>query len=226
MQDKLESYASRESSLPTHERQVLTTNLKEIASPNVPGNNNIGNSGNVANQTPTAAPVVASAAGTHDDMIDLPGPMSGSVNKSVFKTKFTSGSGGSSSGSKVKASHKIKAQTSRIVSSFKTQSVVSSVVREFSGHKDGVWQIAAKAGQPIIGTASADHTACIWGIESGKPLLQYTGHTGSVNSIKFHQQRDLVLTGSGDGTAHIWQAAVNWESTKYLDMNSHSKNTL
>lgn len=41
--------------------------------------------------------------------------------------------GGSSS--KVKASHKLKAQTSRIVSSFKQQSVVCSVVREFNGHK-------------------------------------------------------------------------------------------
>lgn len=126
-----------------------------------------------------------------------------------FKSKFTY------SGGKVKASHKIKAQTSRIVSSFKAQSVVSStVMREFCGHKDGVWQVAAKVGQPIIGTASADHTACIWGIESGRCLLQYTGHVGSVNSIKFHQNRDLVLTGSGDGTAHIWQAAVNWDVYK------------
>lgn len=36
---------------------------------------------------------------------------------------------------KVKASHKLKAQTSRIVSSFKQASVVCSVVREFNGHK-------------------------------------------------------------------------------------------
>jgi len=94
------------------------------------------------------------------------------------------------------------------------QPLISSVVREFGGHKDGIWQVAAKVGQPIIGTASADHTACIWGIESGRCLLQYQGHAGSVNSIKFHQHRDLVLTGSGDGTAHIWQAAVNWEVNK------------
>lgn len=126
------------------------------------------------------------------------------INKS-FKSKL-------SAGSKVKASHKIRAQTSRIVSSFKAQSVVSSLVREFVGHKDGVWQVSTKVGQPIIGTASADHSAAIWGIDSGRCLLQYTGHCGSVNSIKFHQNRDLVLTGSGDATAHIWQAAVNWET--------------
>lgn len=78
--------------------------------------------------------------------------------------------------------------------------------------QDGVWEVATKSGQPIIGTASADRTACIWGIESGKCLLQYTGHGGSVNSLKFHPNRDLVLTASGDMTTQIWQAAVNWDS--------------
>jgi WD repeat-containing protein 37 len=109
----------------------------------------------------------------------------------------------------VKASHKLRAQTSRIVSSFKAQSVVTSLIRDYVGHTDGVWQVTTKLSQPIIGTASADHTACIWGIDNARCLLQYQGHSGSVNSIKFHPNRDLVLTASGDCTAHIWQAAVN-----------------
>lgn len=115
-------------------------------------------------------------------------------------------------GNKVKASHKLRAQTSRIVSSFKGQSIVSSIVRDFNGHKDGVWQVTTKSGQPIVGTASADHTAAIWGIDSSRCLLQYQGHCGSVNSIKFHPNKELVLTGSGDGTAHIWQGAVKYET--------------
>lgn len=151
---------------------------------------------------------ITSALGHEDgDTTALTSIIGGGGSKGL-KAKFTSSS------SKVKASNKIKAQTSRIVSSFKAQTVVSQVTREFCGHKDGVWQVTAKVGQPIIGTASADHTACIWGIENGRCLLQYQGHAGSVNSVKFHQNRDLVLTGSGDGTAHIWQAAVNWESSK------------
>lgn len=41
-----------------------------------------------------------------------------------------------------KAGYKIRAQTSRIVSSFKTQSIVSTLVRDFNGyHSDGVWQV-------------------------------------------------------------------------------------
>jgi WD40 repeat protein len=56
-----------------------------------------------------------------------------------------------------------------------------------------------------------DHTACIWSIETGRRLLQYHGHSGSVNSIRFHPSRDLVLTASGDQTAHVWQAVVTWD---------------
>lgn len=185
VQEKLDNYANKET-VQSYERST-STNLSGAAN---------------------AVTTLISVAG-HDDADNVvtagTAPPSGSKS---LKSKL------SSSGGKVKASHKIKAQTSRIVSSFKAQSVVCTVMREFSGHKDGVWQLAAKVGQPIIGTASADHTACVWGIESGRCLLQYTGHVGSVNSIKFHQNRDLVLTGSGDGTAHIWQAAVNWEVSK------------
>lgn len=87
--------------------------------------------------------------------------------------------------------------------------------KEYTGHRDGVWEVTVgRSGQPIIATASADHTARIWGIESGRCLLQYIGHNGSVNSVRFHPTRDLVLTSSGDNSSHVWQAAVNWDMPK------------
>ena len=61
----------------------------------------------------------------------------------------------------------------------------------------------------MLATASADQTARVWGMHSGACLLQYHGHSGSVNSVRFHPTKELVLTCSGDGTAHIWQCAVN-----------------
>ncbi|XP_075222576.1 WD repeat domain 37 [Lycorma delicatula] len=129
--------------------------------------------------------------------------------KSYSKHKLTGSS------QKLKTAHKLKAQTSKIVSSFKGPTVACVLVREFSGHRDGVWDVAvARAGQPLIGTAATDHTACIWSVESGRCLLRYLGHLGSVNSIRFHPSRDLVLTASGDQRAHIWQAAVNLELQK------------
>lgn len=121
----------------------------------------------------------------------------------------------STSSQKLKTAHKLKAQTSKIVSSFKAPQFNCNLVKEYIGHKDGVWEVSvARPGQPLLGTASADHSACIWSIESGRCLLQYHGHTGSVNSIRFHPLKDLVLTSSGDCVAHIWQAVVNWDVPK------------
>jgi WD40 repeat protein len=120
-------------------------------------------------------------------------------------------------GSVKAGSYKIRAQTSKIVSSFKTSQIVSSLIRDFSGHKDGVWQVSSKLNQPIIGTASADHTACIWSVESGRCLLQYCGHhNGSVNSIKFHNSKDLVLTASGDASKSRFYFLVVKYFIKYL----------
>lgn len=59
------------------------------------------------------------------------------------------------SSQKLKTAHKLKAQTSKIVSSFKGPTVTCNLVREFSGHRDGVWEVAvARPGQPLIGTAA------------------------------------------------------------------------
>jgi len=108
-----------------------------------------------------------------------------------------------------KTRHKLKAHTSKIVSSFKPPSMSCMLVKEFRGHRDGIWDISvSRLGHPLIGTASADKTARIWGVDSGRCLSSYVGHNGSVNSIAFHPTQDLTLTASGDGTAHIWKYVV------------------
>uniref|UniRef100_A0A3B3ZAR6 WD repeat-containing protein 37 n=1 Tax=Periophthalmus magnuspinnatus TaxID=409849 RepID=A0A3B3ZAR6_9GOBI len=104
-----------------------------------------------------------------------------------------------------------KASTSKIVSSFKatTSRAVCQLLREFVGHRDGIWDVSITKTQPVVmGTASADHTAMLWSIETGKSLLKYLGHQGSVNSIKFHPTEQLAVTASGDQTAHIWRFMV------------------
>ena len=53
-----------------------------------------------------------------------------------------------------------------------------------------------------------DQSASVWWAETGACLLQYVGHTGSVNSIRFHPTQDLALTAAGDQTTHIWRANV------------------
>ena len=86
-----------------------------------------------------------------------------------------------------KTRHKLKAQTSKIVSSFKTSAISCSFVKEYKGHRDGIWDVCvSNMNSPLVGTASADQTAVIWGADTGKCIMRYTGHQGSVNSIKFH----------------------------------------
>nr|XP_031526757.1 WD repeat-containing protein 37 isoform X2 [Vicugna pacos] len=104
-----------------------------------------------------------------------------------------------------------KASTSKIVSSFKTTTsrAACQLVKEYIGHRDGIWDVSVARTQPVVlGTASADHTALLWSIETGRSLAKYTGHVGSVNSIKFHPSEQLALTASGDQTAHVWRYAV------------------
>ncbi|EDL86438.1 WD repeat domain 37 (predicted), isoform CRA_a [Rattus norvegicus] len=89
-----------------------------------------------------------------------------------------------------------KASTSKIVSSFKTTTsrAICQLVKEYIGHRDGIWDVSVARTQPIVlGTASADHTALLWSIETGKCLVKYAGHVGSA---------------SGDQTAHIWRYVV------------------
>ena len=52
----------------------------------------------------------------------------------------------------------------------------------------------------------ADHTGRIWCAETGSCILQYVGHSGSVNSIRFHPTQDVVVTSSGDQKVHLWKA--------------------
>ncbi|KAK4827722.1 hypothetical protein QYF61_021022 [Mycteria americana] len=91
-----------------------------------------------------------------------------------------------------------KASTSKIVSSFKTTTsrAICQLVKEYVGHRDGIWDVSVAKTQPVVlGTASADHTALLWSIETGKCLVKYVGHVGSVNSIKFHPTEQVALTG-------------------------------
>lgn len=135
------------------------------------------------------------------------------LSKGVFKTK--TGHSTSQLSQKLKTTY--KASTSKIVSSFKatTTRAVCQLQKEYAGHRDGLWDVAATRIAPIVlGTASADHTAMLWSIETGKCILKYVGHAGSVNSIKFHPTDQLALTASGDHSAHVWRYLVQLPLTQ------------
>jgi WD40 repeat protein len=55
-------------------------------------------------------------------------------------------------------------------------------------------------------TASADGTAQVWDVETGKPIGVPMKHTGWVRTAEFNQDGTEVVTASYDGTAQIWDA--------------------
>lgn len=61
---------------------------------------------------------------------------------------------GSQISQKIKTTY--KTSTSRLVSTFKAATVGCDPAKEFTGHRDGVWEVSvSKLGQKVIGTASA-----------------------------------------------------------------------
>ncbi|KAG8009341.1 WD repeat-containing protein 37, partial [Nibea albiflora] len=119
----------------------------------------------------------------------------GDPSKGALKTKASHST--SQLSQKLKTTY--KASTSKIVSSFKATAgsrALCQLLKEYVGHRDGIWDLSVTRTQPVVlGTASADHSALLWSIETGKCLLKYAGHAGSVNSIKFHPTEQMALTG-------------------------------
>ncbi|XP_065667042.1 WD repeat-containing protein 37 isoform X2 [Hydra vulgaris] len=104
---------------------------------------------------------------------------------------------------------KYRASTSKFVSSFKMPnaqvvSLYCHMVQKYVGHRDGIWEVSSSKGN-VVATASADRTARVWNVETCQCLISYHGHTGSVNSVRFHPNDSLLCTGSGDGTCHLWK---------------------
>ncbi|CAF0872181.1 unnamed protein product [Rotaria sp. Silwood1] len=78
-------------------------------------------------------------------------------------------------------------------------------------HRDVIWdvQVGGLENQYFV-SASADKTSMIWCRKTARPLIQYRGHRGSVNSCRFQCfDHDLVLTASGDHELHIWKVFLD-----------------
>eukprot|EP00931_Biecheleriopsis_adriatica_P062146 TRINITY_DN37420_c0_g1_i1.p1 TRINITY_DN37420_c0_g1~~TRINITY_DN37420_c0_g1_i1.p1 ORF type:complete len:582 (-),score=150.69 TRINITY_DN37420_c0_g1_i1:85-1602(-) len=55
-----------------------------------------------------------------------------------------------------------------------------------------------------VATASIDHTARLWNIETGDCLVSFLGHEDQVMSVGFSADGQKLATASTDGTAKLW----------------------
>jgi WD40 repeat protein len=80
-----------------------------------------------------------------------------------------------------------------------------SLLRIFVGHSDQVSSVAFSPDGQMVLTGSADGTARLWEMASGRQLGIVAGHSDQVSSVAFSPDGKLVLTGSWDKTARLWE---------------------
>ena len=77
----------------------------------------------------------------------------------------------------------------------------------FSYSSSKIWLLSNI--QSNLSFQTADTTANVWDVDTGKILMKYVGHSGAVNSIAFHPTEHYACTTSGDTTAHVWRCTLN-----------------
>ena len=79
------------------------------------------------------------------------------------------------------------------------------------GHENAVTHIAfAPDGKSLV-TASSDHTARVWNLQTRESLV-LSGHANQVNTATFSPDGRFILTASNDHTARLWDLTKRGES--------------
>ncbi|MFL5625950.1 MAG: caspase family protein, partial [Ktedonobacteraceae bacterium] len=82
---------------------------------------------------------------------------------------------------------------------------INAPIRTFAGHRREISSVAFSPDGTKILTGSADGTAQLWEMESGKLLKVFKGHQDGVCSIAFSPDGTKILTGSDDKTVRLWE---------------------
>lgn len=78
-------------------------------------------------------------------------------------------------------------------------------IQTLKGHTDTITFASFDGTGTHVATASRDHTARIWNVQTGSHLV-LQGHTGSVWTATFSPDGSQVVTASEDHTAKLWDA--------------------
>ena len=79
------------------------------------------------------------------------------------------------------------------------------------GHSGGIASVALSGDGKWLVTGSADRTALLWEITSGREVRSFQGHTDSVIAVALSSDGRRLVTGSADGTARLWDVASGKE---------------
>ena len=83
------------------------------------------------------------------------------------------------------------------------------------GHTDRVNAAAFSPDGRWVVTASADNTARVWEVATGREVVLLRGHTKGVTAVAFSSDEARVVTASLDGTTRVWEVATGQEDTVF-----------
>jgi len=81
------------------------------------------------------------------------------------------------------------------------------------GHTDSVTAIGFSADGRRLVTGSADRSAKIWKLRTGREVLTLREHQGPLTSVEFSPDGHSLLTASRDESAIIWLSQDDQEAT-------------
>lgn len=84
-----------------------------------------------------------------------------------------------------------------------------------TGHAEEITDLKVSPNGKYMATASADHSAIVWDIASGKQYLELVGHKSNVEAVAFSPDNRQLATGGEDDMVMIWDMATGERDTSF-----------
>ncbi|MEZ6064192.1 MAG: c-type cytochrome domain-containing protein [Planctomycetaceae bacterium] len=82
-----------------------------------------------------------------------------------------------------------------------------TLLREFKGHRDALYDAELSPDGRILATCSYDREIILWDVTTGEELRKLTGHNGAVYDVAFSPDGAFLASASADDTCKVWRVA-------------------
>lgn len=89
----------------------------------------------------------------------------------------------------------------------------------FSGHNGAVMMAEFVQGTGRVVTASADQTAGLWDVATGKRIQTFAQHTGPLYSLAVSKDGRTLVTGAQDNTLRVWDLPMAQPLVRHAELN-------